>query len=80
VNAVAQAHPANRARHIELLSDCYRSSAVQLDRDQDAITTTVQHDGVPGGKYEVSAIFLGSNGQTRAAATRTVETLSNPGH
>jgi hypothetical protein len=80
VNAVAQPHSASRALHIELLSDYYRSSVIPLDGDQDVITTTVQYDGVPGGKYEVSAILLGSNGQRRAAATRTVETLSNPGH
>jgi hypothetical protein len=64
VNAVAQVHPANRARHIELLSDYYRSSVIPLDGDQDAITTTVQYGGVPGGKYEVSAILWGSNAKT----------------
>ncbi len=80
MNAVAQPHPANRAVHIELLSDYYRSSVIPLDGDQDAITTTVQYDGVPGGKFGVSAILFGSSGQRRAAAMRTVETVSNPGH
>lgn len=81
VNAVAQPHPANRALHIDLMSsDYYRSSVIPLDGDQGAITTTVRYDGVPGGKYEVSAILLGSSGTRRAAPTRTVEILSNPGH
>ena len=81
VNAVAQPHPANRALHIELMSsDYYRSSVIPLDGDQDTITTTVHYEGVPGGKYEVSATLLGSGGQRRAAATRTVEILSNAGH
>jgi len=80
VNAVAQRDAANRALEIQLVSSEYsRSSLIQLDGDQAAVTTTVRYDGVPGGVYEVSAMLLGSGGQKRATTARTVEILSNTG-
>jgi hypothetical protein len=80
VHAVAQPDAANRALQIQLVSlDYYRSSLIQLDGDQDAVTTMVRYEGVPGGMYEVRAMLLGSGGQKRATTARTVEILSNTG-
>jgi hypothetical protein len=78
VSAAAQRDPANRALQIQVdSSGYYRSSLMQLDGDQAAITTTVRYEAVPGGMYEVRATLFGSGGEKRAETTRTVQVISN---
>jgi hypothetical protein len=77
VTATVERDAQNRAMEIEAeSSDFYRSSLVPLEGENAPRTTTVEFRGLPGGKYEVRLILLGSDGQARASAARDLDIIS----
>jgi hypothetical protein len=80
VSAAALQDPSNRSLKIELESaEYYRSSLIQLDGADAAITNIVRYESLPGGSYEVRATLFGAGGQKRAATARALEILANHG-
>jgi hypothetical protein len=62
---------ANRAMEVVAESATYyRSSAVSLDGDKAARSTTFDYRDLPAGDYEVRGTLLGRNGQARAVSRR----------
>jgi hypothetical protein len=80
VKAAAQQDRSNRSLKIELESaEYYRSSLIQLDGADAAVTSMVRYEGVPGGTYEVRATLYGAGGEQRAATVRGLEVIPNSG-
>ena len=77
VTATVERDAQNRAMEIEAEStDFYRSSLVPLEGENAPRITTVEFRGLPGGKYEMRLILVGSDGRARASATRELEIIS----
>ncbi len=55
----------------------YRSSAVQLEGDRAAKTTTFEFRSVPPGEYEVTAVVIGADGQRGAPARAHVKVVES---
>jgi hypothetical protein len=47
-------------------SEFYRSSVIQLEGDRAPRTTTFEFRSVPEGRYEVTAVLIGTDGRQRA--------------
>ncbi len=69
----------NRAMEVVAESDAfYRSSRIQLEGDRAPRTTTFEFRSVPSGEYEVRAVVIGTDGQSRALS-RTYVNVIEPG-
>ena len=72
--------PDVRNRAIEIVADSeafYRSSAIQLEGDRAAKTTTVQFHAVPPGEYDVVVAVIGADGHPRGLARAHVNVLAS---
>ena len=70
--------PDARNRAIEVIADSdafYRSSAIQLEGDRAARTTTVQFHSVPPGEYNVTVAVIGDDGRPRGLARAHVNVI-----
>jgi hypothetical protein len=81
VRAFIQADADNRAVQIVAESiDFYRSSAIELDGDKAPHTSQFEFRSLPPGVYEVSAVLLGTGGQTRALVRQEINVISGTGN
>jgi hypothetical protein len=81
VRAFVEADADNRAVEIVAESpDFYRSSAIQLDGDRAPRTSMFEFRSLPPGTYEVSAVLLGSGGQTRATVRQEINVIPGGGN
>jgi len=67
VEARIEADAANRA--VEISADSqnfFRSSIIPLDGANAPRTNVFEFRGLPGGRYEVTAVLLGDNGERRS--------------
>jgi hypothetical protein len=80
VEARIEAHAANRA--IEISADSqnfYRSSTIPLDGASAPRINVFEFRGLPGGKYEVTAVLIGDDGRRRGSQRQSVNVIGNPG-
>ena len=79
VQARIEANAANRA--IEITADSqnfYRSSIIPLDGASAPRVNVFEFRGLPGGKYEVTAVLIGDNGRRRAYQRQTLNIVGEP--
>jgi hypothetical protein len=78
VRAMVEADANNRAIVVVAESgDFYRSSQVDLDGDKAPRTTVIEFRSLPGGKYDVKATLIGTDGQPIGLVRREVNVLGN---
>jgi hypothetical protein len=77
IHAQIESNPGNRA--IEIVADSenfYRSSIIPLDGAAAPRINVIELRGLPGGKYEVTAVLIGTDGRPRASQRRSVNILA----
>jgi hypothetical protein len=78
VRATILADADNRAVEIIAESDdFYRSSQVQLEGDRAARTNMFEFRSLPPGTYEVRAILVGADGQSRAMVRQQINVFAS---
>jgi hypothetical protein len=80
VQARIEANAANRS--IEITADSqnfYRSSIIPLDGASAPRINVFEFRGLPGGKYEVTAVLIGDDGRRRGYHRQSINIVGDPG-